>query len=88
MRCFPRRVGRRGVGTGHRRTEVLCGDRVGVERLREPAAQDDPDRVGQSDELLEVGIVLRAAPLDTCFLTMRDPADPNAAARRRAWLGE
>ena len=44
--------------------------------------------VFRGDELLEVGIVLKAAPLDTCYLTARDQADPNAVERRRAWLGE
>ncbi len=43
--------------------------------------------VFRGDELLEVGIVLKAAPLDTCFLVVRDQADPKAAERRRAWLG-
>ena len=42
----------------------------------------------RGDELLEVGIVLKAAPLDTCYLTVRDQAAPTAAERRRAWLGE
>ena len=42
----------------------------------------------RGDELLEVGLVLKVAPLDTCYLTVRDQADPNAADRRRAWLGE
>lgn len=44
--------------------------------------------VFRGDELLEVGVVLRAAPLDTCYLTVRDPADQAAVERRRAWLGE
>jgi predicted metalloprotease with PDZ domain len=44
--------------------------------------------VFRGDELLEVGVVLKAAPLDTCYLTLRDQADPNAVGRRRAWLGE
>jgi predicted metalloprotease with PDZ domain len=44
--------------------------------------------VFRGDELLEVGIVLKAAPLDTCYLTVRDQAAPAAAERRRAWLGE
>jgi predicted metalloprotease with PDZ domain len=44
--------------------------------------------VFRGDELLEVGIVLRAAPLDTCYLTVRDRIEPTAAERRRAWLGE
>ena len=41
----------------------------------------------RGDELLEVGIVLKAAPLDTCYLAVRDQADPKAVERRRAWLG-
>ena len=44
--------------------------------------------VFRGDELLEVGIVLKPAPLDTCYLTVRDQADPKAVERRRAWLGE
>jgi predicted metalloprotease with PDZ domain len=43
--------------------------------------------VFRGDELLEVGIVLKAAPLDTCYLVMRD-GDPKTLERRRAWLGE
>jgi predicted metalloprotease with PDZ domain len=43
--------------------------------------------VFRGDELLEVGIVLKAAPLDTCYLAVRDQADPAAVERRRAWLG-
>ena len=42
----------------------------------------------RGDELLEVGLVLKLAPLDTCYLAVRDQADPNAADRRQAWLGE
>jgi len=44
--------------------------------------------VFRGDELLEVGVVLKAAPLDTCYLTVREPADSKAGERRRAWLGE
>jgi predicted metalloprotease with PDZ domain len=44
--------------------------------------------VFRGDELLEVGIVMRPAPLDTCYLVARDPAPPAALERRRAWLGE
>ena len=44
--------------------------------------------VFRGDELLEVGVVLRAAALDTCYLTVRDQADSKAVERRRAWLGE
>jgi len=43
--------------------------------------------VFRGDELLEVGVVLKAAPLDACYLAVRDPADPKAVERRRAWLG-
>ena len=42
----------------------------------------------RGDELLEVGLVLKTAPLDTCYLIVRDQADPNAVGRRRSWLGE
>ena len=44
--------------------------------------------VFRGDELVEVGLVLKRAPLDTCYLVVRDQADAEAAARRRAWLGE
>jgi predicted metalloprotease with PDZ domain len=44
--------------------------------------------VFRGDELLEVGLVLKAAPLDTCYLTVRDQADAKVVERRRAWLGE
>ena len=44
--------------------------------------------VFRGDELLEVGIVLKPAPLDTCYLVAHDGADPQALERRRAWLGE
>jgi predicted metalloprotease with PDZ domain len=44
--------------------------------------------VFRGDELIEVGIVLKPAPLDTCYLAVRERAEPMAADRRRAWLGE
>jgi predicted metalloprotease with PDZ domain len=44
--------------------------------------------VFRGDELLEVGIVLKVAPLDTCYLVVRDQADAKAVERRKAWLGE
>jgi predicted metalloprotease with PDZ domain len=44
--------------------------------------------VFRGDELLEVGLTLKPAPLDTCYLALRDRAEPKAAERRRAWLGE
>jgi predicted metalloprotease with PDZ domain len=44
--------------------------------------------VFRGDELLEVGMVLKAAPLDTCYLVARDQAEPKVLDRRRAWLGE
>jgi predicted metalloprotease with PDZ domain len=44
--------------------------------------------VFRGDELLEVGMVLKAAPLDTCYLTVREQAEQKALERRRAWLGE
>ena len=44
--------------------------------------------VFRGDELLEVGVVLKAAPLDTCYLVVRDQPEPKALERRRAWLGE
>ncbi len=44
--------------------------------------------VFRGDELLEVGLVLRAAPLDTCCLGLDVQAAGDVLARRRAWLGE
>jgi predicted metalloprotease with PDZ domain len=41
----------------------------------------------RGDELMEVGLVLRPAPLDTCFLTIEDAPDPEALRLREAWLG-
>jgi predicted metalloprotease with PDZ domain len=43
--------------------------------------------VFRGDELVEVGLVLRPAPLDTAFLALDDQAAPEAAQRRGAWLG-
>src|SRR5688572_26760747 len=65
---------------------------TGRNLARRLARFDSGERVTASvfrgDELLEVGIVLKAAPLDTCYLALRDRAEPAAAERRRAWLGE
>jgi predicted metalloprotease with PDZ domain len=44
--------------------------------------------VFRGDELIEVGLVLRPAPLDTAYLVLREDADSPALERRRAWLGE
>lgn len=44
--------------------------------------------VFRGDELLEVGLVLKPAPLDTGYLAVDDAPAPEAAERRRAWLGE
>jgi len=44
--------------------------------------------VFRGDELIEVGLVLRPAPQDTCYLVAREQADPPALERRRAWLGD
>ncbi|MEO7762638.1 MAG: peptidase M61, partial [Casimicrobiaceae bacterium] len=38
------------------------------------------------DELMKFEVTLRAAPLDTCWLTLRTDADDAALARRNAWL--
>jgi predicted metalloprotease with PDZ domain len=43
--------------------------------------------VFRGDELVEVGLVLRPAPLDTAVLALDENAVPEAAQRRRAWLG-
>jgi predicted metalloprotease with PDZ domain len=44
--------------------------------------------VFRGDELLEVGLVLRPAPLDTCHLAVQEHADAAALQRREAWLGQ
>jgi predicted metalloprotease with PDZ domain len=44
--------------------------------------------VFRGDELIEVGLVLKAAPADTCYLVLREQAEPKARERRQAWLGE
>jgi predicted metalloprotease with PDZ domain len=65
---------------------------TGRNLVRRLARFENGERVTASvfrgDELLEVGLVLRAAPLDTCYLAARDQADAQALERRRAWLGE
>jgi len=40
----------------------------------------------RGDELLEVGLVLKAAPLDTCYLVQQEQIDAETAKRRDAWL--
>jgi predicted metalloprotease with PDZ domain len=42
----------------------------------------------RGDELIEAGLVLRPAPLDTCYLALHEEPDPAVLERRRAWLGE
>jgi predicted metalloprotease with PDZ domain len=44
--------------------------------------------VFRGDELLEVGLVLKAAPLDTCYLVAQEQVDADTARRREAWLGQ
>jgi predicted metalloprotease with PDZ domain len=44
--------------------------------------------VFRGDELLEVGLVLKVAPLDTCYLLPLEQVPPEALRRRQAWLGE
>jgi predicted metalloprotease with PDZ domain len=44
--------------------------------------------VFRGDELVEVGLVLRPAPLDTCVLGLDLNADDSVRTRRAAWLGE
>jgi predicted metalloprotease with PDZ domain len=44
--------------------------------------------VFRGDELLEVGLVLKPAPQDTCYLVSQGQAAPEALRRRQAWLGE
>lgn len=40
----------------------------------------------RGDELLEVGLVLKAAPIDTCYLVQQETIDAETAKRRDAWL--
>src|SRR5690606_39440705 len=51
---------------------------------------EDGERISatvfRGDELLEFGLVLAAAPRDTCWLQLRENADEQARARREAWL--
>ena len=44
--------------------------------------------VFRGDELFEVGLVLKAAPLDTCYIRAIDQVPSEALRRRQAWLGE
>lgn len=44
--------------------------------------------VFRGDELLEVGLVLKSAPVDTCYIAPLDQASDEALRRRQAWLGE
>ncbi len=43
--------------------------------------------VFRQDELKRLSVTLGEAPKTTCYLTINDDADANAAARRQAWLG-
>jgi predicted metalloprotease with PDZ domain len=51
----------------------LPGDRIRVHAFRR-------------DELLDVAVELAAAPLDTCYLTLRSDVAPPVLALRNAWL--
>jgi predicted metalloprotease with PDZ domain len=65
---------------------------TGRNLMRRLARFESGERVTASafrgDELIEVGVVLKPAPLDTCYLTVLAQAEPTAVERRRAWLGE
>jgi predicted metalloprotease with PDZ domain len=39
------------------------------------------------DELMTFDVTLRAAPIDTCFLALKDDVDEPTRSRRTAWLG-
>jgi predicted metalloprotease with PDZ domain len=39
------------------------------------------------DELMTFNVTLRAAPVDTCFLALKDDVDEPTRSRRTAWLG-
>ena len=53
---------------------------------RAPTGASASVHVFRRDELMTFDVVLGAAPLDTCWLTMRADAPAAAAARRQAWL--
>jgi len=42
----------------------------------------------RGDELRETNLRLEAAPADTCYIAIDAAAEPDAVARRRAWLGD
>jgi predicted metalloprotease with PDZ domain len=44
--------------------------------------------VFRGDELVEAGMVLKPAPLDTAYLKLEDQPAAAACERRKAWLGE
>jgi predicted metalloprotease with PDZ domain len=60
-----------------------------AERLRRHEEGDEL-RVSyfRGDELRETGLRLAAAPADTCYIELDAGAAPDAAARRRAWIGD
>jgi predicted metalloprotease with PDZ domain len=67
--------------------------KVGERNLKRRLGRFEPgERVTASvfrgDELIEVGLVLRPAPLDTCYLQLASEADAATVERRTAWLGE
>ncbi|HEX5421071.1 MAG TPA: PDZ domain-containing protein, partial [Gammaproteobacteria bacterium] len=66
--------------------------RVTERNLKRRLARFEPgERVTASffrgDELLEAGLVVQPAPLDTCYLRAEDRVSRAAAERRKAWLG-
>jgi len=72
---------------------LIALDRLKVDarRLKTRLARfEDGERISatvfRGDELLEVGLVLAAAPRNTCWLRLRDDAERAAEARREAWL--
>lgn len=68
---------------------LRVGDRSLKRRLqRFEAGERVTATLFRGDELVEVGLVLRPAPQDTCYLRLDDAADDAAVSRRRAWLGE
>jgi predicted metalloprotease with PDZ domain len=67
--------------------------KVNERNLRRRLARFEPDErvtasVFRGDELIEVGLVLKAAPLDTAHLQLAEQAEPAVLGRRKAWLGE
>ncbi|HEU4617474.1 MAG TPA: PDZ domain-containing protein [Gammaproteobacteria bacterium] len=68
---------------------LKVGDRTLKRRLaRFEAGERVTATFFRGDELIEAGLVLQPAPLDTCYLQIDERAGRAAAERRKAWLGQ